>query len=131
LTAQGHPRTIFRRAIERGNVVIAEMAAREVGTLELSEALDLLCLYAAAKDAKFERAAVKSLGRFIEECSPSLLRAQIALAAFSQLRAGSEPAETLLREFSPRLRCAASAHFKSQPRCSLALRSTMKPRRYT
>jgi hypothetical protein len=100
LTAQGHPRAIFKRAIERGNLVVAEMAAREAGNLTLAEALELLCLYAAAQDAKFERAAVKWFGRFIEECSPSLLRAQFALAALSELRGGSEAAETMLRKLS-------------------------------
>jgi hypothetical protein len=30
LTAQEHPRAIFKRAIERGNVVLAEMTAREL-----------------------------------------------------------------------------------------------------
>jgi len=98
LTAQGHPRAIFKRAIERGNVLIAEMAAREAGNLTLAEALDLLCLYAYARDAKFERAAVKWLGRFIEECPPSRLRAQVALAALSELRGGSEAGERMLRE---------------------------------
>jgi hypothetical protein len=31
----GHPRAIFKRAIERGNVVVAEATAREVGRLSL------------------------------------------------------------------------------------------------
>jgi hypothetical protein len=56
LTAQGHPRAIFKRAIERGNVVIAEMAARDVGSLTLGEALQLVCLYAGHEPAKFEKA---------------------------------------------------------------------------
>jgi len=43
LTAQGHPRAIFKRAIESGTVLIAEMAAREVGSLNLAEALELVC----------------------------------------------------------------------------------------
>jgi hypothetical protein len=29
VTAQGHPRSIFKRPIERGNVVVAEATARE------------------------------------------------------------------------------------------------------
>jgi hypothetical protein len=98
LTAQGHPRAIFKRAIERGNLLLAEMAAREAGNLSLVEALELLCLYAHAQDRKFERGAVKWLGRFIEACSPSLLRSQIALVALSELRGGSEAAERMLRE---------------------------------
>jgi hypothetical protein len=39
VTAQGHPRVIFKRAIERGNVVIAEATARELGRISLEEAL--------------------------------------------------------------------------------------------
>jgi hypothetical protein len=102
LTAQGHPRVIYKRAIERGNRVVAEMAAREAGNLTLSEALGLVWLYAHVHDAKFERAAVKWLDRFIEERSPSLLHAHMALAALSELRGGSEAAETMLREFAQR-----------------------------
>jgi predicted nucleic acid-binding protein len=30
-TSQGHPRTIFRRALERDNLVLAEVTAREIG----------------------------------------------------------------------------------------------------
>ena len=46
MTAQGHPRVIFNRAIERRNVVLAEATAREVGGLTLEEALKLVLLYA-------------------------------------------------------------------------------------
>ena len=101
MTAQGSPRSIFKRAIERGNLLSAEMAA-EVGSLTLAEALELLCLYASAQDAKFERAAVKWLVRFIEECSPSLLRAHVGLATLGELRAGSDTAERLLFELAAR-----------------------------
>jgi hypothetical protein len=31
VTAQGHSTSIFKRAIENGNVLVAEMTAREVG----------------------------------------------------------------------------------------------------
>ena len=40
MTAQGHPRTIFKRAIERGNMTMAEATAREFA-LNLEEALQL------------------------------------------------------------------------------------------
>jgi hypothetical protein len=46
LTAQGHPRTIFKRAVEQGNLLIAEMTACEVGRLTLGEALALTALAA-------------------------------------------------------------------------------------
>ena len=63
MTAQGHPRAIYKRAIERGNLLVAEMAAREVGSLTLVEALELVCLYAEHEPAKFERAALRWHGR--------------------------------------------------------------------
>jgi hypothetical protein len=46
MTAQGHPRAIFSRAIENGNLVVAEQVAREVPNLTLEEALRLLFLHA-------------------------------------------------------------------------------------
>ena len=58
MTAQGHPRAIFKRAIERGNVTMAEATAREFA-LNLGEALQLALLYAAYEPAKVERAAVR------------------------------------------------------------------------
>jgi hypothetical protein len=39
------------------------MAAREAGNLTLAEAMELLCLYAYGRDPKFDRGAVKWLGR--------------------------------------------------------------------
>jgi hypothetical protein len=35
LTAQGHPRAIFNRALERANLTLAEQVAREVPNLTL------------------------------------------------------------------------------------------------
>ena len=55
MTAQGHPRAIFTRAIENGNLGAAEVVAREVGNLSLEEALRLLFLYAAKDPIKYER----------------------------------------------------------------------------
>ena len=59
MTAQGHPRAIFSRAIERGNLVVAEASAREVGNLTLKEALRVLFLYAEKEPIKYERAALR------------------------------------------------------------------------
>jgi hypothetical protein len=46
LTAQGHPRSRFKRATEGRWLFHAELAAREIGTLTLDEALELVVLYA-------------------------------------------------------------------------------------
>ena len=43
-TSQGHPYTIFRRALERGNLLVAEATAREIGRISLGEALELTLL---------------------------------------------------------------------------------------
>jgi hypothetical protein len=38
-TSRDHPRTAFGRVLERGNLVAAELSAREVGNIDLREAL--------------------------------------------------------------------------------------------
>jgi hypothetical protein len=43
---QGHPRAIFQRAIERGNLLVAETTLREIGRVTLTEALQLTALIA-------------------------------------------------------------------------------------
>jgi hypothetical protein len=104
VTAQGHPRAIFSRAVERGNLVVAETTARELGRLTLEEALRLLFLYVEKEPIKFERAALRWLARYVTEGKAvSLLKAQIALAALSELRAGErESAAKLLSELARR-----------------------------
>jgi hypothetical protein len=52
-----HPRAIFKRAVERGNIVGAETTARELGRLTLEEALTLVILYAEKEPIKYERSA--------------------------------------------------------------------------
>ena len=58
MTTQGHPRAIFKRAIDRGDVVVAEATTREIG-LSLEEVLQLVLLYAAYEPAKLERGALR------------------------------------------------------------------------
>jgi hypothetical protein len=71
----------------------AELAARELGRLTLTDALRLVLLYAEVEPDKFERAAVRWLSRYLTEGkNVSLLKAQLALAALSELRAGEREA---------------------------------------
>jgi hypothetical protein len=102
VTAEPQPRTRFRKAIEGRWVFHAEVAAREIGNLTLLEALELVVLYAEAEPAKFEKAALRWHARFVTEAAPSLFRAQIALAALVELRAGSDAARNLLLELATR-----------------------------
>jgi hypothetical protein len=74
----------------------AELSAREAGNLTLAEALELVVLYAEAEPAKFERTALRWHPRFVTESSPSLLCAQIALAALAERRVGNEPAKKVM-----------------------------------
>ena len=108
MTAQGHPRARFQRAIEGRWVFHAELAARECGNLTLAEALELVCLYAEAEPAKFERAALRWHARFVSEAAPSLLQAQIALSALGELRADSAAPKRLLLELAAREGAARS-----------------------
>jgi hypothetical protein len=57
MTSQGTAHGRFQRAIERGHVLNAEMAARELGALSLSDSLALVLLYQREGSEKFKRAA--------------------------------------------------------------------------
>ena len=71
VTAQGSPATRFKRAIERRSLLNAELAAREMGSVTLEEALQLVVLYAEQADPRAERAMVRWLGRlFLEHPMP-------------------------------------------------------------
>jgi len=72
VTAQGHPYTRFRRAIERRALWAAEDAAREMPELPLEDALQLVRLYAERGSPKYERAALRWLERYLSEGSPRL-----------------------------------------------------------
>jgi hypothetical protein len=70
LTAHGHPRATFKRAIERGNLMVAEVTAREIGRITLAEALELTILIARRdprRHQRHQRVAVRWLQRYIDE----------------------------------------------------------------
>jgi hypothetical protein len=66
LTAQGHPRATFNRAIERGNLLIAEAIAREIGKVSLGEALELVALIAQHDPRRRGRAVARWTSRFLD-----------------------------------------------------------------
>jgi hypothetical protein len=72
VTAQPHANVRFRRAIERRALWLAEDAARELPTLPLEDALQLVHLYADRGSPKYERAALRWLQRYVDEGSPTL-----------------------------------------------------------
>ena len=105
MTAQGHPRAIFKRAIKNGNVLVAEMTARELGRLSLAEALALTALVVQKDPTRRSRYAVRWLRRLLEE--DKLLTIEEATLAASALAAlggrGSDEALTTLSTMAERV----------------------------
>jgi hypothetical protein len=60
VTAQGHPRAIYERAIERGNLLVAETTLRvEIARPTLSDVLELTALIATKQRERFSRVAAR------------------------------------------------------------------------
>jgi hypothetical protein len=94
VTSQASLHAQFVRAVERGNVLVAEACARDLPNLALDDALRLVFLYADRAPQKFERAAVRWLGRYVAEGrGVTLLKAHVAVAALADR---TEPARVLL-----------------------------------
>lgn len=58
---------ILKQALERGNLVVAEITARELGRLDLAEALELTALVATKKPERSRRMAARWLERWLAE----------------------------------------------------------------
>ena len=88
MTSQGTAHGRFTRAIARGNLRGAELAARELGGLSLDDALSLCLLIAERDSPRFERAALRWLERLIAEKAPTLEDLGGAVMALMTLRDG-------------------------------------------
>jgi hypothetical protein len=66
MTAQGHPRTIFRRAIEHANVAVAEAAIRQMGEITLIESVALRALVVQKEPGRRSRYCSRCLRRLLE-----------------------------------------------------------------
>jgi hypothetical protein len=99
MTSQGTAHGRFQRAINRRHVQPAEMAAREVGGLSLADALSVCELLANTDPARYERAALRWLQRFLDERLPPLAEVALAASALAELRLGNRntAVETLKR----------------------------------
>jgi hypothetical protein len=86
VTSQGSPYGRLRRALDSGNATIALSAATEVGSLGLTEALELCLLLCGQDPEKFSRAAVRWHGRYCREVNAGIEEAQAVLAALGALR---------------------------------------------
>ncbi len=85
MTSQGRPRTVFARALQHGNLVVAEGMARELGRISLAEALELTILIGRKEPKRLPRVAVRWLERYLAECEPTLSDVALAVSALSAL----------------------------------------------
>jgi hypothetical protein len=66
-TSQGRPYGIFKKALERGNLLAAEAAAKELPKISLGDALELTVLITRKDPRRPKRVAARSLLRYLEE----------------------------------------------------------------
>jgi hypothetical protein len=101
MTSQGTAHGRFQRAIKRRHLLDAETAARELGGLNLAEALDLTLLMRETDRWRYERAAVRWLKRSLEE-RPNLREIALASTALAEVGgAADESLRNLLRSARP------------------------------
>ena len=67
LTSDGNPYARFRRALATGNETLVVAAARELPQVSLDDALRICLVLRGGDPARYERAAVRWLGRFALE----------------------------------------------------------------
>lgn len=97
MTSQGSPGTRFKRAIDRNNIFLAELAAREMPFVNLEDALALAGLYAAEGSGKYDKAATRLLARLALERPVQLSELVVAAAALADLPNDPTRAEIVLR----------------------------------
>jgi hypothetical protein len=67
VTSDGSPYARFRRALDSGNELLVIAAARELPHVRLEDALRICLLIRGGDPVRYERAAVRWLGRFALE----------------------------------------------------------------
>ena len=82
VTSDGSAYIRFKRALDTGNLNLIRAAAAELPRIGLPDALEVCLLMRDQRDGRFERAAVRWLGRFALEATEATLEAiQTAAAA--------------------------------------------------
>jgi hypothetical protein len=67
LTSQGSPYSIFKRALRRGDLAGVRAAAAELPRVPLDDAFAICLLILEQQPVRYERAAVRWLGRLVAE----------------------------------------------------------------
>src|SRR4029453_13623882 len=84
--AQGLSYARFKRAVERGNLLEADSAARELGQLNLPDSLEFCDLLARFAPDRFARPALRWHSRWTAETRPdSIAEGQLALTCLQLL----------------------------------------------
>lgn len=90
LTSQGSPYSIFKRALRRGDLAAVRAAVGELPQVPLDDAFAICLLILEQQPTRYERAAVRWLGRLVAERRHVALR-QVELTA-GYLAALADPA---------------------------------------
>jgi len=109
-TAQGHPRAIFQRAIERGNLLVAETTLRgEIPRPTLRDLLELTALIAQKDPHRHGRVAARWLRRYLDVRHDATVDDVAFVAVHLQALGGPDhgPALAVLRELADAVSNAA------------------------
>jgi hypothetical protein len=106
--AHGGQQTIFLRAIEHGNLTVAEATVREMGVVSLEEALELTALAAFKGPPRRSAYALRWLRRLLEEdANLTIDQAALAASALASL-GGSERSAAIVVARGARLTSRAA-----------------------
>jgi hypothetical protein len=98
VTSDGNPYARFRRALETGNVTLVTTAARELPYVRLDDALRICLVLRGADPDRYERAAVRWLGRFaLEARQVTISDLRVAAGALAALPEHATEAMELLQ----------------------------------
>jgi hypothetical protein len=95
-TSQGRPYAIFRRALERRNLLVAEATAKELPPLNLTDALELTVLIARKDPRRHPRVAARWLLRYLEDCDEATIDEAAMVAACLAALAGDRHRDAAL-----------------------------------
>jgi hypothetical protein len=86
MTSQGSADARFRRALQTGSLPLVRAAATELPTIRLDDALRVCLLIRESDPQRYERAALRWVGRFaLEAREATLADVRTAAAALEQL----------------------------------------------
>ncbi|MBV9603664.1 MAG: hypothetical protein JO027_01080 [Solirubrobacterales bacterium] len=99
MTSDGNPYARFRRALATGNETLVVAAARELPQVSLDDALRICLVLRGGDPVRYERAAVRWLGRFaLEARGVTIEDLRLAAQALDELPArAAEAMERLQR----------------------------------